>query len=73
MPFKSKSQMRKFYVLEREGKISKSTLNEFKEATPNIKKLPERLVKKSFVIGFEKVAGMMGSMASAASPSGQFR
>lgn len=56
MPFKSKSQVRKFFALERQGKISKKTLNEYLESTPNIKDLPERLEKKSFVEGFNKIA-----------------
>lgn len=56
MPFSSKAQMRKFFVLERQGKISKGTLKEYLDATPNKKALPERLEKKSFVVGFEKVA-----------------
>ena len=60
MPFASKAQMRKFFVLERQGKIKKGTTKEFLDATPNIKKLPERLVKKSFVIGFEKTAVALG-------------
>jgi len=58
MPFKSKAQARKFFQLRREGKVSAGTLNEWVKSTPSIKALPERLTKKSFVVGFEKVAAI---------------
>lgn len=45
MPFKSKAQMRKFFQLYKEGKISKRMLNEWLKATPSIKSLPERARK----------------------------
>ena len=56
MPFKSKSQMRKFFAMESSGEIPKGTTKEWLKETPNVKKLPEKLVKKSFAIGFEKAA-----------------
>ena len=46
MPFKSKAQMRKFGQLVKEGKISKGTFQEWADATPNPKKLPERVKPK---------------------------
>lgn len=54
MPFKSRAQARKFFAMARRGEISKETLNEWVEATPNIKKLPERVghKKKAFVLSF---------------------
>lgn len=55
MPWKSKAQMRKFFVLNREGKISDDQLNEWKSSTKNPKSLPER-VKTAFAIGFEKIS-----------------
>jgi hypothetical protein len=45
--FKSKAQLRKFGELLKEGKISSATFKEWLSATPNIKKLPERVGKKS--------------------------
>jgi hypothetical protein len=39
MPFKSKAQERLFYALEREGKISKGTVEEWQSKTHG--KLPE--------------------------------
>ena len=55
MPFKSQAQRRKFYALEREGKISKETLRRWEEETPDWKKLPERVAKKERV-SMKKVA-----------------
>jgi hypothetical protein len=40
MPFKSKKQIGKFAILEKEGKLPKGTLKEWAHETPNIKKLP---------------------------------
>jgi hypothetical protein len=58
MPLKSKAQVRKFFALEREGKITKEQLQEALDSTPNIKKLPEHVKKASvgFAYGFEKVS-----------------
>ena len=60
MPFVSQAQARKFFALNRQGKISNATLKEYVDATPSIKALPEKLMKKkaSFVSSFEKVAGL---------------
>ena len=41
MPFQSKAQRRKFYQLEKEGKVSKATVQEWESATKG-KRLPER-------------------------------
>lgn len=46
MPFKSLSQLRKFYQLKKEGKISQSKIDEWEAATPNLKKLPEKAPKQ---------------------------
>ena len=46
MPVKSKAQMKKLFVLEKEGKLKKGVAEEFVRATPNIKKLPEHVKKK---------------------------
>jgi hypothetical protein len=54
MPFKSKAQLRKFGELLKEGKISSATFKEWLSATPNIKKLPERVGKKSKKYGKKK-------------------
>ena len=44
MPFKSKSQMGKMAVLEKQGKVKKGTVKEWAAETPDLKKLP---MKKS--------------------------
>jgi hypothetical protein len=54
MPFKSKAQLRKFGQLLKEGKISSATFKEWLLATPNIKKLPERVGKKLKKYGKKK-------------------
>jgi len=41
-PYSSRSQQKKFHVLEDEGKISKSVVSEFDKASKG-KKLPERV------------------------------
>lgn len=41
MPFKSQAQRRKFYMLAKQGKISKAKLKEWEEETGK-RKLPER-------------------------------
>lgn len=46
MPAKSKAQLGKLFVLEKEGKLKKGTAKEFARETPNIKKLPEHVKKK---------------------------
>ena len=46
-PFRSKSQMRKFYAMQRRGEISKAKVKEWQEATPSVTALPERVGKKN--------------------------
>ena len=46
IPFKSRSQLRKFGAMQKSGEISKATFNKWKKHTPSIKKLPERAEKK---------------------------
>jgi len=46
MPFKSEAQRRKFYELEKQGKMSSKTVQEFQAATGN-QKLPERVTPKA--------------------------
>ena len=50
MPFKSKAQLRKFGAMVKRGEISKRKFNEWLKATPSVKKLPERVKKKSKLI-----------------------
>lgn len=45
MPFRSKAQMRLFYAKQKRGEISKKKLEQWKEETPSIAKLPERVKK----------------------------
>lgn len=45
-PAKSKAQLAKMFILEKEGKVKKGTAKEFADATPNIKKLPEHVKKR---------------------------
>ena len=40
-PFHSKAQMKKFFVMEKEGKIPKGTAEHWAHETPNISKLPQ--------------------------------
>ena len=44
MPFKSKSQRRKFYALKAKGKMSQAKIDEWESETP--KNIPERKKKK---------------------------
>lgn len=46
MPFKSKAQQKKMFLLEKQGKLKKGVAEEFAAATPNIKKLPEHVKKR---------------------------
>ncbi len=55
MPFRSKSQFRKFKALEASGKIKKGTVEEWLKETDGFSKLPER-VKKATAISFSKIA-----------------
>lgn len=47
MPFKSKAQRRKFYVMADRDEISDDTVERWEDETSKGKKLPER-IKKSF-------------------------
>jgi len=47
MPFKSKAQVGKMAMLEKEGKVKKGTMKEWAAETPNMKKLPKKLKKKA--------------------------
>ncbi|NDC22659.1 MAG: hypothetical protein EBZ49_00790 [Proteobacteria bacterium] len=60
--FKSKSQRRKFYALKAEGKMDQKTIDEWESETPD--KLPERITKKAFWLGFEKRATNYGDGGS---------
>lgn len=46
MPYKSKKQMRKFFVLEKQGKLPKGTAEAWAKETPSIKSLPIRVKRK---------------------------
>lgn len=50
MPFKSRSQMRKFAIMEKEGKLAKGTTERWAAETPSTKKLPERATKSKDVV-----------------------
>lgn len=43
MPYKSKSQMRKFFAMEGRDEMPKGTAERWAKHTPNIKKLPEKV------------------------------
>jgi hypothetical protein len=45
MPYKSKSQMRKFFQMEKTGELKKGEAEKWAHETPNIKDLPERVKK----------------------------
>lgn len=53
MPYKSKSQMRKFFAMEDRHELPKGTAEHWAHETPNIKKLPERKkkLKKKAALG----------------------
>lgn len=46
MPFRSKSQIRKLAILERNGHLRKGTVHRWAKETKNIHRLPERLHKR---------------------------
>jgi len=46
MPAKSKAQLKKLFILEKQGKLKKGTAKEWANATPNIKALPTHVKKK---------------------------
>ena len=43
MPFKSKSQVRKFGAMVKRGEMTQAEFNKWLHETPSVKKLPERL------------------------------
>lgn len=45
MPFKSRAQMRKMALLEKQGKLPKGTVHQWARETPSIKKLPKKKAK----------------------------
>ncbi len=45
MPYASRAQAGKFHILERQGKISHATVNEFDQAT-DFSRLPEHVRKR---------------------------
>lgn len=45
-PFRSKAQIKKFEVLEKEGKLPKGTTSQWVHETKNINRLPEHKRKK---------------------------
>ena len=45
IPFKPKSQVRKFGAMLERGEISKATFNKWKKHTSSMKKLPEKKKK----------------------------
>lgn len=47
MPFKSKSQQRKFFSMEGRGEIAKGTAEDWMKETPNFKTLPKKIDKPS--------------------------
>lgn len=53
MPFKSKAQEKKFFVMEENHEIPKGTAKRWAHHTKNIKDLPEHVKhKKAFIAGF---------------------
>lgn len=46
MPFKSKAQMRKFFSMQEQGKLPPGTAEEWANATPDIKDLPQHVKHK---------------------------
>lgn len=56
MPFKSQAQRKKFYEMAEQGKIPNAVVQKWESETPDWKKLPKRLHKKAFWVGFEKAA-----------------
>lgn len=47
MPFKSKAQLAKFASLVKEGKMSQSTFDKWKNETASVAKLPAKIGKRS--------------------------
>jgi len=49
MPFRSKSQVRRFGAMVKRGEISKEKFREWLSETPSVKALPERVKSKNKV------------------------
>lgn len=76
MPFKSKAQIRKFYHLKTQGKMSQSEIDKWMAETPQPHRLPERLAKKrlkkvAFWTGFIKAADEDGGKGFTGAGKGQ--
>lgn len=65
MPYKSKSQMRKFYAMEARGELPEGTAEEWAKHTPKIKSLPEHKKKAGQVVGF---LSLLDKIASGGEP-----
>lgn len=46
MPFKSKSQLRKFFAMEKRGELPKGEAEKWAHETKNIKKLPNKVKRR---------------------------
>ncbi len=68
MPFKSKSQQRFLFAAESRNDVPKGTAERWAKETPDIKKLPERVRKKSaaYEIGVELALTDTGLLKTAA-------
>ena len=65
MPYKSKMQMKKFFQLEKEGKLKKGTAENWAKETPNKKSLPMRIKKKKLggEVGYRNGGGIKSKMS----------
>ncbi len=58
MPFKSKSQRRKFYALKKRGKMSQKKIDEWESKTPS--GIPERVKKHAYFEGHRQALMKLG-------------
>ena len=56
MPFKSKAQMGWMFAAEKRGEVKKGTARRWAHHTPNIKKLPEKVNKKSLSMALHNIS-----------------
>ena len=56
MPFKSKAQMGLFFAKEKRGELPKGTAKRWAHHTPSIKKLPEKVNKKSLSMALQNIS-----------------
>lgn len=56
MPYTSKSQMRLFFAKEKRGELPKGTARRWAHHTPSIKKLPEKVNKKSLSMALHNIS-----------------